>query len=292
MEIYSGPMRFAHRGCVQEAPENTLGAFQAAVDRGYEGVEIDIQLARDGTVVVAHDANFTRMTLGHPTHASNRRIREMDWPEIAEIELPYANHTLPEELPPHSEVEAMLIVPNRLMGQERDSDYEAALAREPRMAHLMRLEDFDRWLCERGGGLTVEVEFKAAGMAEKVLEIVSRSPKLDQYILFSGKREYIEEIQRVCGGGNRPEGLRLGANFRFLNEETKAQIEAMDLFEVGLNAQAFGRAEIEWLNARGIQALSNLGDYPAWWQKLCETGALGFKTNYPGAFTRWWHETH
>ena len=41
MKEYSGPMRFAHRGVAQKAPENTEGAFQAAVDEGYEGIELD-----------------------------------------------------------------------------------------------------------------------------------------------------------------------------------------------------------------------------------------------------------
>ena len=39
VNAYTGPQRFAHRGLVQAAPENTLGAFQGAVDGGYEGPE-------------------------------------------------------------------------------------------------------------------------------------------------------------------------------------------------------------------------------------------------------------
>ena len=74
VNAYTGPQRFAHRGLVQAAPENTLGAFQGAVDGGYEGIEIDVQMTRDGEIVIAHDSNFTRMTLGHPDGGSNRRI--------------------------------------------------------------------------------------------------------------------------------------------------------------------------------------------------------------------------
>ena len=44
VNAYTGPQRFAHRGLVQAAPENTLGAFQGAVDGGYEGIEIDVQM--------------------------------------------------------------------------------------------------------------------------------------------------------------------------------------------------------------------------------------------------------
>ena len=96
VNAYTGPQRFAHRGLVQAAPENTLGAFQGAVDGGYEGIEIDVQMTRDGEIVIAHDSNFTRMTLGHPDGGSNRRIRDLTWDEIQKIELPYANHLLSE----------------------------------------------------------------------------------------------------------------------------------------------------------------------------------------------------
>ncbi len=288
---YNGAMRLAHRGVVQDGPENTVDAFRGAVKRGYEGIEIDLQISRDGEIIVAHDSNFTRMTLGHPVHTSNRRLADMTWEEISEIELPYANHLLTEALPPYSHIEPMAIMPGRLMGQEGGSDYETALKKDPRMTHLMRFQDFDSWLCSEGKDLTVEVEFKAPGMAEKVLETVSRSPKLNQYILFSGSSEYINEIQSVCGGGNKPKGLRLGANIRYLTDENKNRIKQMDLYEVGLNAEAFDETDIEWLKDRGIVTFSNLGDYPSWWQRLCSMDVAGFKTNYPVAFTEWWQES-
>ena len=79
---YDGPLRFAHRGLAQAAPENTFGAFEAAMDLRLEGIEIDIQLSRDGEIIVSHDSNFTRMTLGHPSAPSNRRLRDMTWEEI------------------------------------------------------------------------------------------------------------------------------------------------------------------------------------------------------------------
>ncbi len=49
---------------------------------------------------------------------------------------------------------------------------------------------------------------------------------------------------------------------------------------------------MKYLNDRGTQVLSNLGDYPRWWEEMCRTGALGFKTNYAVAFTKWWFENN
>ena len=52
---------YAHRGLWGEgAPENSLAAFRAAVERGY-AIELDVQLSADGTVMVFHDYTLTRM---------------------------------------------------------------------------------------------------------------------------------------------------------------------------------------------------------------------------------------
>src|SRR5882757_7118736 len=45
----------AHRGGAQLMPENTLAAFCDALARGCDGVELDVQLTRDGVVAVHHD---------------------------------------------------------------------------------------------------------------------------------------------------------------------------------------------------------------------------------------------
>ena len=61
---FSTPTIFAHRGSSLEAPENTLAAFQLAVDQGAHGIELDAQLTADGQVVVIHDHSVDRTTNG------------------------------------------------------------------------------------------------------------------------------------------------------------------------------------------------------------------------------------
>ncbi len=58
------PIRFAHRGSRVLWPENTLTAFQGAVDLGYHYIETDVRITRDRVVVVFHDATLERTTNG------------------------------------------------------------------------------------------------------------------------------------------------------------------------------------------------------------------------------------
>jgi glycerophosphoryl diester phosphodiesterase len=55
------PRVIAHRGFPLDHAENTLGAFQAAVDAGADILETDVHLSKDGVVVVAHDPDLTRV---------------------------------------------------------------------------------------------------------------------------------------------------------------------------------------------------------------------------------------
>lgn len=55
---------FAHRGASGYAPENTLAAFRLAEEQGSDGVELDVQLTKDGEVVVIHDETIDRTSTG------------------------------------------------------------------------------------------------------------------------------------------------------------------------------------------------------------------------------------
>ena len=53
---------FAHRGASGYAPENTLEAFKLAIIQGADGIELDVQLTKDGVPVVIHDETIDRVT--------------------------------------------------------------------------------------------------------------------------------------------------------------------------------------------------------------------------------------
>jgi glycerophosphoryl diester phosphodiesterase len=80
IENFPRPILFAHRGDVFHAPENTLPAFQQALQKGADGVELDAKLTADGHVIVIHDSTVDRTTDGKGRVASLtlESIRKLD----------------------------------------------------------------------------------------------------------------------------------------------------------------------------------------------------------------------
>jgi glycerophosphoryl diester phosphodiesterase len=70
----------AHRGSSTEAPENTLSAIRLAIAQGADWVEIDVQEARDGTLVLLHDTDLQRVT------GDSRGVWELDRAALAKLE--------------------------------------------------------------------------------------------------------------------------------------------------------------------------------------------------------------
>ena len=80
---------YAHRGLHGNGvPENSLAAFSAASDAGY-GIELDVQLSRDGVVMVFHDYTLTRMT------GDERRLSELSADELATLRLADTDQKIP-----------------------------------------------------------------------------------------------------------------------------------------------------------------------------------------------------
>jgi glycerophosphoryl diester phosphodiesterase len=73
-------MVIAHRGASSYAPENTLAAFDLALQMGVHHIELDIHSTRDGHIVVIHDDTVDRTTNGSGPVTSHTLavLRELD----------------------------------------------------------------------------------------------------------------------------------------------------------------------------------------------------------------------
>jgi glycerophosphoryl diester phosphodiesterase len=74
------PLLLGHRGAMARAPENTLGAFRAALDDGAHGVELDTTLSGDSVPVVLHDDTLDRTTsvIGKPVDFDADELAHVD----------------------------------------------------------------------------------------------------------------------------------------------------------------------------------------------------------------------
>jgi glycerophosphoryl diester phosphodiesterase len=83
-ENLRSPEVIAHRGIRDRYPENSLPAFEAALDAGADGVELDVHATRDGAVVVHHDP-FLPRTVVSPI--AGRPIASIMLTELDNLEL-------------------------------------------------------------------------------------------------------------------------------------------------------------------------------------------------------------
>jgi glycerophosphoryl diester phosphodiesterase len=74
------PAIIGHRGIPHLAPENTMASFKLALEKGAGGLETDIQMTKDGELVLIHDETLERTTNGTGLVASHTlaELRALD----------------------------------------------------------------------------------------------------------------------------------------------------------------------------------------------------------------------
>jgi len=136
------PFVIAHRGDSAHRPENTLASFASALEIGAEVMELDVQLTRDGHVVVLHDPTLDRTTTGRGS------VRDLTLAEVRAVSAGYPKHFgdafRGERVPALSEVLAFLRDRCRVMIElksdsvtdDEDGGLEAHTIEEVRRAHM------------------------------------------------------------------------------------------------------------------------------------------------------------
>ena len=156
------PIRFAHRGSRELWPENTWFAFDRAVeDHGYAYVETDVQVTKDGVVVVFHDDTLERTTNGVG------RVGEWLWEDIANLDAAYY-------FSPDGDS-----VPLRGTGV-RVSRLDETFARYP--------------------DVNFNIDLKARGSEWPVAEVIARTDRHDSVLIGSFSDRRIARFRRITKG--------------------------------------------------------------------------------------------
>lgn len=76
----SDPVITYHRGYSSRAPENTMAAFEAALEDGSPRIELDVQMTADGVAVVTHDTSLRRCT------GYNANIYDLTYAQVQQLD--------------------------------------------------------------------------------------------------------------------------------------------------------------------------------------------------------------
>ncbi len=156
------PLRFAHRGSRELWPENTWYGFDAAVnDLSYVYVETDVQVTRDGVVVVFHDDTLDRTTNGFGA------VADWMWDDLAHLDAAYHFSPDGESFP--------------LRGSG---------------VTISRLDDtFDRYPDVR-----FNIDLKAKGCEWAVAEVIARCARQDSVLIGSFSDRRLSRFRRITRG--------------------------------------------------------------------------------------------
>ena len=205
---------WGHRGCCFRYPENTLPAFEACARiPGITGCEMDVQLTKDGEVVVFHDENVKRVTDGgdrllnsftleelKKLKISNRRKYKYSIPPIDKSNIDEGSKPgYPEPINDNqAEIDAAFA--------DIDSRYSDK--------EYLTIPTFDEFLtlmepfCKKNGFL-INVELKTSviryeGIEQKTLDLV-RKHGLEDYVVYSSfladSIELIKQLDPTCKTG-------------------------------------------------------------------------------------------
>jgi glycerophosphoryl diester phosphodiesterase len=160
----SFPLIIGHRGASAFGPENTLAAFQMAIDVGAEGIEFDVRLAADGVPVVIHDATLRR------TGLAPGKIADLSSDDLAKVDVgSWFNARFPKKAHPEFAIETV-----------------------PTLARVLTMRKGFRGL--------VYIELKCgdrdfAALSRAVCDVIRSSPLLTHIIVKSFKLAVIPEVR-------------------------------------------------------------------------------------------------
>ncbi len=138
--------RIAHRGGSLIAPENTLAAFRNALTMPVDYIELDVQMSRDGRLIVFHDATVDRLTDG------SGNILDLDFEYLRSLNVAAkfpGGWPEPERIPTLQEVLALVKGRLRVCIEIKLSERDGRYGRYPQIAEAVTREVRNARMLER-----------------------------------------------------------------------------------------------------------------------------------------------
>lgn len=254
------PLIIAHRGASAVAPENTLAAFQRAIDDGADGLEFDVRLAKDGVPVVIHDAHLRRL--------ANKNVR--------------VTNLTSEELE------------NFDVGSWFNLKYPKKAVQKFSQETVPTLSKFLDFLGDYQGLLYLELKCKGGeipALVKAVTDIVRNSKLFPRITIKSFKLDAVAQTNKLL-----PE-VRTAALFApkimtLLKKQShlieKAQECKAD--ELSLHFSLATHKLVESAENQGFSTIIWTADHPVWVKRAAEIGLKAIITNNPARLLAKRHE--
>ncbi|WP_226036840.1 glycerophosphoryl diester phosphodiesterase membrane domain-containing protein [Aquibacillus saliphilus] len=90
----------SHRGDLKSAPENSMSSIRSAIDKGVDAIEVDVQITKDGVIVLNHDYDLERIA------GVSSTVKDMTYEEVSKIDIGrlYSEDFIGEKIPTLDEV--------------------------------------------------------------------------------------------------------------------------------------------------------------------------------------------
>jgi len=235
----SAPLVIAHRGDSAHRPENTLASIAGALELGAVAIEMDVQLTRDGHVVVIHDPMLDRTTSGRGD------VRELTLSEVRAVSAGYPSRfgdawagervpTLAEALGLlRDRARAMIEVKTESVTADEAGGVEALTVSEIRrlgMADKVALISFDQRAILRLRRLAPEISRGRIFGRATADEVVDAARASASEIVMPHKSQLDERLVAAVHAA----GLKL-ATWVVDEPEELRQLARFDLYGVGSN---------------------------------------------------------
>ncbi|MCR4924786.1 MAG: metallophosphoesterase [Clostridiales bacterium] len=251
-----GPVKiWAHRGSSARHPENTLEAFKAAAKLPIAGIELDIQLTKDGEIVVIHDETVDRTTNG------TGAVKDWTLKDLKKLKIKSAS---------------------------KNPFKKSAGERIPTMREVLELL---KPYCKKNG-LLINIELKNSrvryeGMEEKILSLVKEYGLEESVVYSTFNQDSLELLKKLDPSVKT--GVLNGSEQVCVDFAARAPVDALhpyvgrldaalDAMQSGLPVRAWGGAE-SFFPKKFECEIKDL-------KRLADAGVTDFITNIPEEYIK------
>lgn len=153
---------WAHRGSSGYMPENTMEAFELAIEQKADGIELDVQLSKDGEVIVLHDESVDRVTgsSGWVKDLTFRQLKELMVKPAEESGKIYRIPSLAEvlDLMRHTDMKVNIELKNSVFFYEGMEEKVLALVKNSGMEERVIYSSFNHYSLRKVRELAPEAE--------------------------------------------------------------------------------------------------------------------------------------